>query len=468
MRSTTEVAAAVLWVLAWQPMLCKADVIVVDRLLNKTIDVMADMPSLFGPQLSLLGMKGLLRMTWPRDGCSSVTPPPTLPFNTSPSYSRWVALIHRRNCSFAAKVLHAQAAGYAGVIVMNIGSDYIEPMSSQGDEADNVTIPSVFIGQSDGDTLEMFFRDYKRFGIIITGDLPNIQSYLLPFAITVAVCFLAMLLCMVIKCVRDYRRSMRHRLSWRALRKLPLHKFSAGDPYEVCAICLDDYAEGDKLRVLPCNHGYHSRCIDPWLTKRRRVCPVCKQKVRIPGDSQPDSDDEDSDTERSNERAPLLQQATQVSAGTFSANRENPFQRAGRRREERRQRRANRAGYNQLDDSIETASDESTGASSDERPLRDSEEQQAATEEDGTTVYPGQATSGSLLPVEGEQLQDQLDVVTVTRSVKKPKKKKTKKSKSSGGEGSSDGEPSDGRHVVLQVEAEEDVSDGKEPSDPVA
>lgn len=38
-------------------MLCKADVIVVDRQLNKTIDVMADMPSLFGPQLSLVGLK---------------------------------------------------------------------------------------------------------------------------------------------------------------------------------------------------------------------------------------------------------------------------------------------------------------------------------------------------------------------------------------------------------------------------
>lgn len=29
----------------------------------------------------------------------------------------------------------------------------------------------------------------------------------------------------------------------------------SGIYYETCAICLEDYVEGEKIRILPCNHG---------------------------------------------------------------------------------------------------------------------------------------------------------------------------------------------------------------------
>ena len=123
--------------------------------------------------------------------------------------------------------------------------------------------------------------------LLISDDEPfDINAYLLPFAIVVGICFLVMLFIVVYKCCQDHRRSRRHRLPKSALKKLPIIKYKAGDPYETCVICLDDFEEGDKLRVLPCDHGYHSKCIDPWLVKNKRICPQCRKRVF---DRRPDS-----------------------------------------------------------------------------------------------------------------------------------------------------------------------------------
>ncbi|KAF8400571.1 hypothetical protein HHK36_013870 [Tetracentron sinense] len=52
-----------------------------------------------------------------------------------------------------------------------------------------------------------------------------------------------------------------------------------GDDVEQCYICLADYEEGDKIRVLPCHHEYHMSCVDKWLKEIHRVCPLCRGDV---------------------------------------------------------------------------------------------------------------------------------------------------------------------------------------------
>ena len=111
-----------------------------------------------------------------------------------------------------------------------------------------------------------------------------------------------------------HRRRMRHRLPKSALKKLPIHKFKQGDPFETCCICLDDFEEGDKLRILPCDHGYHSKCIDSWLLKHKRICPQCRKRVFSRGTV------EESDNDSDNERAPLLGAAGPSTGGTFSTS----------------------------------------------------------------------------------------------------------------------------------------------------
>ena len=37
-----------------------------------------------------------------------------------------------------------------------------------------------------------------------------------------------------------------------------------------CYICLLEYEEGDRMRVLPCGHEFHQSCVDKWLKEIHR------------------------------------------------------------------------------------------------------------------------------------------------------------------------------------------------------
>ena len=42
------------------------------------------------------------------------------------------------------------------------------------------------------------------------------------------------------------------------------------------------FRDGEKLRVLPCKHRFHTECIDQWLSSRKPLCPVCKHDALRP------------------------------------------------------------------------------------------------------------------------------------------------------------------------------------------
>uniref|UniRef100_A0A0G4FVI6 RING-type domain-containing protein n=1 Tax=Chromera velia CCMP2878 TaxID=1169474 RepID=A0A0G4FVI6_9ALVE len=53
-----------------------------------------------------------------------------------------------------------------------------------------------------------------------------------------------------------------------------------GEGGVLCAVCLEEGADGDVMRRLqPCNHCFHSGCVDRWLLQDA-VCPTCKTPVR--------------------------------------------------------------------------------------------------------------------------------------------------------------------------------------------
>ncbi|XP_065875363.1 RING-H2 finger protein ATL78-like [Euphorbia lathyris] len=82
----------------------------------------------------------------------------------------------------------------------------------------------------------------------------------------------------------------------KALKTFPIVNYSAdlklpGLDIE-CVICLSEFTAGEKVRLLPkCNHGFHVRCIDKWLSSHSS-CPKCRHCLietchKIVGSSEP-------------------------------------------------------------------------------------------------------------------------------------------------------------------------------------
>lgn len=64
--------------------------------------------------------------------------------------------------------------------------------------------------------------------------------------------------------------------------KIPLIMIK--DPSEIkhnteCLICYDPFVETDIVRVLPCKHQIHRRCIDNYLQEESHICPFCKESA---------------------------------------------------------------------------------------------------------------------------------------------------------------------------------------------
>ncbi|KAG7464571.1 hypothetical protein MATL_G00167010 [Megalops atlanticus] len=286
---------------------------------NRTSMVFEDLPALFGNQLPKDGLMGVLVETRPLNACVPIEPPPTPLAPIAGNLTKFIALIQRYDCNFDVKVLHAQQAGFSAAIVYNVHSDILLNMGFNDESiVQQIEIPSVFTSYTASQLLKAYVIPDRGAYVILRPEFSfPLSYYLIPFTGVVGIIILVMVTVLIIRCVQYRKRMRRNRLSKEQLKKIPVHKFKKGDEYDVCAICLDEYEDGDKLRILPCSHAYHCKCVDPWLTQTKKTCPVCKQRVTrtSPELSESESDgegggavasDEEGGAEIESERTPLL------------------------------------------------------------------------------------------------------------------------------------------------------------------
>ncbi|CAH8614421.1 unnamed protein product [Dicrocoelium dendriticum] len=228
---------------------------------NLIVSSFPDAVSQFGPELFHVG--GFLVVANPVNACEPIQNISHYPVPDSRSRSRetdvpFIALISRGGCNFDLKVLNVQNARFSGAIVYNNVDYEIFPMSGR-DFSTKILIPSVMVDKSAGDRLQSYslLKTDEKYLVSLTSfySIP-LKYVLLALLILVGTSLLILIGCFISHFCNSWCRARRGRLSYRHLRQLTTKRFTKGrDPYEACSICLEDYEERDKLRLLPCHHG---------------------------------------------------------------------------------------------------------------------------------------------------------------------------------------------------------------------
>ncbi|XP_004496378.1 receptor homology region, transmembrane domain- and RING domain-containing protein 2-like [Cicer arietinum] len=244
-----------------------------------------DIEANFAPSVKGSGEYGVLFLAEPLDACTELTNKAKQLSNVSSPF----VLMIRGGCSFEEKVRMAQNAGYTAAIVYD-NEDGGVLVAMAGNSA-GIRIHAVFVSKASGEILHKY-----------TG-LTNVETWLIPtfensaWSI-MAISFISLLAmsavlatCFFVRRHRIRRERPRashvrefHGMSSRLVKAMPSLIFTSAlednCTSRTCAICLEDYCVGEKLRILPCCHKFHAACVDSWLTSWRTFCPVCKRDAR--------------------------------------------------------------------------------------------------------------------------------------------------------------------------------------------
>ncbi|KAK9111875.1 hypothetical protein Scep_019394 [Stephania cephalantha] len=216
-----------------------------------------DIEANFAPSVKGSGNSGVLYLAEPIDGCS----PLTNKLNASVR-SPFVLMI-RGGCTFEEKVRRAQSVGFRTAIVYdNEDSDALVAMA--GTSA-GIKIYAVFVSKLSGEMLRKYVgRTDVEIWIIPTFENSAWSIMAISFISLLAISAV-LATCFFIRRHRIRRerpRSARvrefHGMSSRLVKAMPSLIFTTvledNCTSRTCAICLEDYSVGEKLRILPCCH----------------------------------------------------------------------------------------------------------------------------------------------------------------------------------------------------------------------
>ncbi|KAI4325788.1 hypothetical protein MLD38_031155 [Melastoma candidum] len=241
-----------------------------------------DLPAKYAADVSNDGTCGALEIAGPLDACSPLRNGFA---RSNVSKGLVFALIVRGNCSFEEKIVNAQSHGFGAAIVYD---DKIGDLVYMMVDPEGITVPAVFVRNETGEVLKEHAKVGTKECCIYEPHQESGWTVLAISLISMAVIFSLVGASFFIPrewfCWRRRASSVKV-VDVKYMEGLPSFSFNSNrscDKYDrdVCTICLEDYKDGEIIKVLPCRHEFHSSCVESWLKKGGKVCPVCKHDVR--------------------------------------------------------------------------------------------------------------------------------------------------------------------------------------------
>lgn len=205
----------------------------------------------------------------------------------------WVALvadISNTNCTCKKKIDNARFYNASAVIVLSdrfcgpidlIALKITDPEDMQHLRQTCESYGSPNIGRVKCQILKHPKSNEKQFRVSKTSVLFVLVSFILLMCIS-----LAWLVFYYVQRFRHIYRNDREEkqllnAAKKAISKLKTETFNSANlttEDDSCAVCLENYKDGENIRILSCKHLFHRTCIDPWLLNHR-TCPMCKSNV---------------------------------------------------------------------------------------------------------------------------------------------------------------------------------------------
>uniref|UniRef100_A0A8C6QKV1 RING-type E3 ubiquitin transferase n=1 Tax=Nannospalax galili TaxID=1026970 RepID=A0A8C6QKV1_NANGA len=200
------------------------------------------------------------------------------------------------------KLMQARMAGERGAsaVLFDITED--RAAAEQLQQPLGLTWPVVLIWGNDAEKLmEFVYKNQKAHVRIELKEPPAWPDYDVWILLTVVGTIFVIILASVlrIRCRPHHSTPdpLQQRTAW-AISQLATRRYQASyrqtraewqdsgsscSSAPMCAICLEEFSEGQELRVISCLHEFHRTCVDPWLYQHR-TCPLCMFNI-VEGDS---------------------------------------------------------------------------------------------------------------------------------------------------------------------------------------